>query len=90
MKYITYMILFEDGYLYTGQTGNLHRRNNERRRKFGAGFMVVYREAFATRAEALARERQLKGWTRKKKEALIQGQTERLRGLSMRGQGEFL
>jgi predicted GIY-YIG superfamily endonuclease len=32
---------------------------------------LVYSEAHPTRTAALARERQLKGWTRAKKEALI-------------------
>jgi putative endonuclease len=90
MKFITYMGLFEGGYLYTGCTGNLHRRDNERRRKFGDAFKVVYREAFTTRAEALAREKQLKGWSRAKKEALIQGREKKLPGLAMRRNGESL
>jgi predicted GIY-YIG superfamily endonuclease len=33
--------------------------------------MRVWSEAFATREEALAAERQIKGWNRAKKEALI-------------------
>ena len=34
-----------------------------------------------TRAEALKRERQLKGWTRAKKEALVRGDTAMLNRL---------
>lgn len=86
---MTYMVLFEDGYLYTGCTGSLSRRNNERRRTFGDDFEVVYREAFRSREEALVRERQVKGWSRAKKEALIQGRLEDLRGLAKRRGGEF-
>jgi putative endonuclease len=34
---------------------------------------LVFSEEFSTRVDALARERQIKGWTRKKKAALIRG-----------------
>ncbi len=34
---------------------------------------LVYSQEFATREEALASERQIKGWSRKKKETLLQG-----------------
>jgi putative endonuclease len=44
-------------------------------------FELVYSEQFATRADAMSRERQLKKWTRAKKEALIAGDTELLKRL---------
>lgn len=34
---------------------------------------LVFSQEFASREEALAAERQIKGWSRKKKEALIRG-----------------
>ena len=71
MKFITYMILFPNGYLYTGSTGNLDQRRREHRRNVGKGATVVFKEVFESREEAVARERQLKGWSRAKKEALI-------------------
>jgi predicted GIY-YIG superfamily endonuclease len=40
---------------------------------------LVYSEAHATRSEAIKRERQLKRWTRAKKEALIAGDSGLLR-----------
>ena len=43
---------------------------------------VVFLEVFSTRDEAFAMERRIKGWGRKKKEALIAGSFERLRLLS--------
>ena len=43
---------------------------------------LVFAEEFQTREEALARERQLQGWSRAKKEALISGNWERVRLLS--------
>lgn len=90
MKFITYMVLFEDGYLYTGSTGNLTRRNKDRKRKFGGGFRVVFREAFGTREEALAREKQLKGWKRAKKEALFEERRADLVVLAKRRSGDLL
>jgi len=43
---------------------------------------LIYSEAFGSEAEALTRERQLKRWTRGKKEALIAGDLDRLKHLS--------
>ena len=48
--------------------------------------MLVFVEQLATREEALVRERQIKGWSRKKKEALIKGDWEGLKRLA-RGRG---
>jgi putative endonuclease len=45
---------------------------------------VVYSEAFESKRQAMARERQLKGWSRGKKEALIAGDIDRLQRLSKR------
>jgi hypothetical protein len=42
---------------------------------------LVYTEPHPTRASALTRERQLKGWTRAKKEALIKGNLDLLKRL---------
>jgi len=43
---------------------------------------LVFSEAFASMDQALARERQVKGWTRAKKEALIAADAGRLNSLS--------
>ena len=43
---------------------------------------LVYAEEFQTVREAMARERQVKGWSRKKKEALIAGDFDLLVKLS--------
>jgi predicted GIY-YIG superfamily endonuclease len=40
---------------------------------------LVFSEVHNSREEALARERQLKGWTRAKKEALIAADLEALK-----------
>jgi predicted GIY-YIG superfamily endonuclease len=89
MKYITYMILFPNGYLYTGSTGNLTMRSKEHRVRLGLGFKVVYKEAFGTREEAAKREKQLKGWRRSKKDALIEGRYAELVTLAKRRNGDL-
>lgn len=43
------------------------------------GFRIVYFERYATQLEAIRRERQIKGWKRTKKEALIARDLERLK-----------
>lgn len=73
------------GQLYVGVTSDLLRRLNYHNTgrslhtaKFGP-WIVVYLECFAEQAAALRRERQIKGWTRAKKEALIAGDQLRLK-----------
>ena len=46
---------------------------------------LVYANWFDTTTDAIACERQVKGWSRVKKEALIQGDFNALPGLSKRG-----
>lgn len=43
---------------------------------------LVYKEEYASIEQAFQRERQLHGWSRAKKEALIKGDLERLKELS--------
>ena len=88
MRFFTYMILFPTGYLYTGSTGNLARRQAEHRRRIDPGAKVVFKRPFETREEALAMEKQIKGWTRAKKEALIEGNIDHLKVISKRRAGK--
>jgi predicted GIY-YIG superfamily endonuclease len=44
-------------------------------------FELVFQEEFNSRMEAMRREKQLKGWTRAKKEALIANDKELLKKL---------
>ena len=74
--------------LYIGMTNNLIRRVYEHREKFVDGFTkryqfdrLVYHEAFSTAYDAITREKQLKGWTRKRKLDLIQTTNPNLRDL---------
>ena len=65
--------------VYIGVTGNLERRMYEHKHKLLDGFSarynlykLVYFEETNDVYSAIAREKELKGWTRKKKNALIE------------------
>ena len=80
-----------DASYYVGHTDDLHVRVAQHQSGEFQGYTksrrpvsLVYSESFATREDAFAAERQLKGWGRKKKEALIAGDWERLRLLAQR------
>lgn len=77
--------------LYVGVTADLVQRlryHNTARSphtsKFGP-WKIVYTERFQERAAALRRERQIKRWSRGKKEALIAGNVGALKELARRG-----
>ncbi len=64
--------------LYTGVTNSLARRVWEHKHKLVPGFtkqynceFLVYFETYTEITQAIAREKQVKGWTRAKKNALI-------------------
>ena len=48
--------------------------------------LLVYQSVFNNPSEAIAFEKQIKGWSRKKKEALINGNIELLKILSKNNQ----
>ncbi|MCE5327323.1 MAG: GIY-YIG nuclease family protein [Planctomycetaceae bacterium] len=75
-----YILLCCDGAYYVGVTIDLERRCTEHFTGRGGHYTkcnpplrLAWHESHPTRAAAEARERQLKGWTRRKKEALIAG-----------------
>jgi putative endonuclease len=74
--------------LYTGVTADLKRRVWQHRQKVVEGFTrrynvtkLVYYEAFDDVASAIAREKQIKGSSRQKKIALINGENPEWRDL---------
>jgi putative endonuclease len=82
MSYFVYILRTSSNTLYIGQTNNLEKRLKEHKNKssksakyirYFYGFNLVYSESYSTRKEAMQREKQLKGWTRAKKEALVRG-----------------
>ncbi|MBE0430374.1 MAG: GIY-YIG nuclease family protein [Dehalococcoidia bacterium] len=75
-----YILQCADGSYYTGHSDNLEKRLYEHRRNPIRCYTLkrlpvrlVYACGFEAREEALARERQIKGWSRTKKQALIAG-----------------
>lgn len=73
-----YIMSSKLGVLYIGVTNNLERRVNEHRAGLIPGFTKKYRvrrllyfEEFDRPADAISREKQIKGWTRTRKLELI-------------------
>ena len=78
MYFVYILSNWNDSVLYIGVTGNLSRRLYEHRNHLVDGFSskyntekLVYFEETSDVYSAIAREKQLKGWTRKKKNDLI-------------------
>ena len=76
--YFTYIVASRSQTLYIGATSNLLKRVFQHKQKTYPGFSATYNcnrlvwfERFATPEGAIAREKQLKGWIRAKKLALI-------------------
>lgn len=83
-----YILLCRNGAYYVGVTNDLTRRWDEHRTGRGGHYTkcnppvrLAHSEPFESRREAQARERQLKGWTRGKKQALIDGKLDLLKQL---------
>ena len=77
--YFVYILGSKSGVLYVGVTNDLARRLFEHKQKLIDGFTskynvsrLVYFEAFDNIRDAIAREKQIKGWRRSKKTALIE------------------
>lgn len=80
MYYVYILANWNNSVLYIGVTNDLERRLYEHREKTVTGFTekynlqkLVYVETTNDVKAAIAREKQLKGWSRAKKEALIVG-----------------
>jgi len=88
-KPTVYILLCDNGQFYVGSTTNLELRLEEHERGEGSDFTkghhpfkLVYTETYDTPREAHLRERQLHKWSHAKKQALIDGDFERLKFLS--------
>lgn len=82
-----YMYILEcvDGSYYTGSTWNLEKRLWEHQNGLGANHTrkrlpvkLVYCEPYDRVEDAYRREKQIQGWSRRKKQALIEGNTQNL------------
>ena len=76
--------------LYTGMTNDLERRVYEHKKKLIEGFTkkynldrLVYFEETEDVQSALGREKQLKGWVRRRKAALVEDANPSWRDLSV-------
>ena len=80
MSFWVYILCCSDNSYYTGHTDNLEKRIAEHQAGEVEGYtstrlpvVLVFSEQFPSREEAKACERQIKGWSRRKKEALMDG-----------------
>ena len=90
-SYGVYILASRTRVLYIGVTNDLERRAAEHRSGEGGAFtrryrvhQLVYAEEYPDVNDAIAREKELKGWTRAKKVALIERMNSRWRDLIAR------
>ena len=85
--YFVYILRCNDSTYYIGHTDDMEKRLSEHHTKaqlscYTASRLpveLVYVETTSSRYEALNFERQIKGWSRKKKDALIKKDFEKLK-----------
>lgn len=88
-RFWVYILASGTGTLYVGVTGYLERRIRQHKIDSIEGFTkkykvhrLVYYETFAHVANALSREKQLKGWRREKKITMIEKTNPRWQDLA--------
>ena len=84
-----YILKCSDGSYYTGSTNDINRRLWEHQNSLGANYTkkrlpvdLVYFEEYSRIDEAFYREKEIQGWSRRKKEALINGKNNLLPDLA--------
>ena len=84
-----YILECADGSYYVGSTVDLPARLEEHQAGLGAAYTrrrrpvrLVYAEEFGSVVDAFAFEKRVQGWSRRKREALIQGRRNDLPELS--------
>ena len=94
--YYVYILSSLTGTLYTGITNSLYNRTLQHKGKETPGFTskydvdrLVYYEVFTNVRAAIRREKEIKGWARKKKIALIESANPKWQDLA-EGWGEEL
>jgi predicted GIY-YIG superfamily endonuclease len=87
--FYVYMLRCRDGSFYVGHTDDLELRVAQHQYGEIPGHTsarrpveLVWSAEMATRDEALRREMQVKGWVRRKKEALMRGDWDRVKQLA--------
>ncbi|RZJ82339.1 MAG: GIY-YIG nuclease family protein [Flavobacterium sp.] len=89
--YTVYILKCSDGSYYTGVTNDIDRRFYEHQNGINNNcytfkrrpLNLVFAEHFADINQAIEFEKQIKGWSRKKKEAIISDNWEQLKELSV-------
>ena len=91
MSFWVYLLRCADQSYYVGHTDDLEKCIGEHQRGEIAGYTstrrpvhLMHAESFTTREEALGAERQIKGWSRQKKEAWAQGDWAEVTRLAQR------
>jgi putative endonuclease len=90
-EYYVYILLCSDQFYYTGITNDLERRMHEHHTGFNLKCYtydrrpveLVFIEIFNSPQEAIEFEKKIKGWSRKKKQAIINNNWEKLKELSI-------
>jgi len=87
--YWVYILKCSDGSYYTGSTSDIEKRISEHNNGVLKGYTskrrpveLVFSEYFEDVYNAISAERQIKGWKRAKKEALIKGDFKLLHKLA--------
>ena len=95
MAYYVYILRCADGSYYAGLTEDLEIRLAQHQMGELPGYtqnkrpvQLVFSDEFLSMDDAINRERQIKGWSRSKKEALIAGDWGRLSELSQSREGK--
>jgi putative endonuclease len=95
-KIYLYILKCSDQSYYTGVTNDLGKRLWEHQQGMDKSYytysrrpvQMIYQEDYENPLEAIQREKQIKGWSRRKKEALIQGDWEKLKAYSRSGKSK--
>ena len=89
MPWFVYILKCLDNSFYIGQTSNLEKRviahnagNGPKYTAVRRPVKLVYLESFTSHDKAIKREKQLKKWSRVKKQSLINDDIENLKKLS--------
>ncbi len=89
MSFWVHILQCADNSYYTGQTDNLEERIANHQSGEIGGYTaarlpvkLLFSQELPTRMDALAREQQIKGWSRSKKEAVIRGDWDKVSRLA--------
>jgi predicted GIY-YIG superfamily endonuclease len=95
-NFYVYILKCNDGSYYTGHTDDLENRiafhnslDNTSYTATRLPFKLVYVQEFMTRGEAIDAEHQIKRWSRKKKQTLIDGKWDDLNKFSRKPKNTY-